>query len=258
MPTYSNSFEQPAGKPKGFGQLEPEFTQPYQQYTHDPSPENASNLLRSLKPVLTSGVKAHVGQTNAISNSQAKRLALRAIKTYDPRQSKLSTHIHNNLKGLKRMTRQQTSGLRVPERIVLDHSAMMRAENELKEEIGREPTAEELADYSKFSLARIAKLRRYQPGVSTGMLQSGEKADQDWNPAVQQPESDMWNRLVYGELGEIDKKIMEWTLGMYGSPILDNQTIARKLNVTPGAVSQRKAKLQQKLDAGLDRGRFRV
>jgi DNA-binding NarL/FixJ family response regulator len=41
---------------------------------------------------------------------------------------------------------------------------------------------------------------------------------------------------------------MEHTLGLHGKKVLSNQEIARKLRLTPGAVSQRKATIQQLLN----------
>ena len=241
-----------------FGMLEPEFQTPYTNYSKDPNPHNASKLLGSLNPVIQSGVKSHVGKANPLSNSHARRLALQAVKTYDPTKAKLSTHVHNHLQGLRRITRQGTSAIRVPERIVLDHSAMMRANAELEEELGREPTAIELADYSRLSTKRIAQLRRFQPGVSQGTLSVvGEAGQGGWDPAVQQPESTAWLRLVHSDQDPINQKIMEWTFGLYGSPSFTNEQIARKLNLSPGAISQRKAKLQQILDQEQELSTFR-
>jgi DNA-binding NarL/FixJ family response regulator len=42
--------------------------------------------------------------------------------------------------------------------------------------------------------------------------------------------------------------ILEHALGLHGKPVLQNQQIAKKLRLSPGAVSQRKAKIQAKLN----------
>jgi len=235
-----------------FGKLEPEFQQPYMAFSRDPNPHNTSQMLTALKPVIQSGVKSHVGKVNPISTSQARKLTLQAMKTYDPTKAKLSTHVHNHLQGLRRLTRQQTSGVRVPERIALDHGHMMRAIAELEDDLGREPTTDELADYSRLSRKRIAQLRKFQPGVAQGTLTAaGEAGQAGWNPAVQQ-ESDAWLRLVHSDMDATNQKIMEWTFGLYGSPQLSNQAIAQRLKLSPGAISQRKANIQRILDQEQD------
>jgi DNA-binding NarL/FixJ family response regulator len=47
---------------------------------------------------------------------------------------------------------------------------------------------------------------------------------------------------------------MEHTLGMNNKKVLSNQEIARKLGLSPGAISQRKARIQQLLDRREDLG----
>lgn len=45
-------------------------------------------------------------------------------------------------------------------------------------------------------------------------------------------------------------------MGLHGKPILQNQAIAAKLGISPGAVSQRKARIQAKLDMREELGVF--
>jgi Mn-dependent DtxR family transcriptional regulator len=54
--------------------------------------------------------------------------------------------------------------------------------------------------------------------------------------------------FVYGDLSPTDKLIMDMTLGRNGRRTAATQDIARRLNITPGAVSQRAAKIQQMID----------
>lgn len=53
---------------------------------------------------------------------------------------------------------------------------------------------------------------------------------------------------VYNSVGPIEKKIMEWT-DPSRKVQLSNNEIASKLRLSPGAVSQRKAKIQEMLGA---------
>ena len=52
---------------------------------------------------------------------------------------------------------------------------------------------------------------------------------------------------VYRSGGPLDQKFMEWSSGMHGKPALSNQEIAKRLHITPAAISQRKAKIAEKL-----------
>jgi hypothetical protein len=64
-------------------------------------------------------------------------------------------------------------------------------------------------------------------------------------PAVRQSTTNAWLDYVYTDQDGMNQKIMEWTLGMHGQPILPNHEIARRRGVSQGAISQRKARIQQ-------------
>ena len=59
---------------------------------------------------------------------------------------------------------------------------------------------------------------------------------------------DAWLDFVYGDLSPVDKLVMDMTLGRNGRKRTSTQEIARKLNISPGAVSQRAAKIQTLLN----------
>ena len=64
-----------------------------------------------------------------------------------------------------------------------------------------------------------------------------------------------WVFLSTGERGA-DQKIMELSLGMRGHKPLSNLEIAKKLGRSPGALSQRKAKIQAMIDKEEDLSPF--
>lgn len=231
--------------------LEPEFSDVYNRYITDPSKSNASSLLTQLGPVIDRGISAHVGrQRSPTTRSHARRLALRAVQTYDPLRSQLSTHVLNHLKGLRRVHRQQTHVLSVPERVVLDQRRLAEASAQLEDRLGREPTMQELADLTGMSIKRIRHIQTFRGPRAEGQI--SERAGvggelEGFMPATQRL-SDAWLNIVYDDLNPINKKIMEWTLGLDGEPVLSNKEIARRLSLSPGAVSQRKKLIQDKLN----------
>ena len=60
--------------------------------------------------------------------------------------------------------------------------------------------------------------------------------------------TDAWLNFVYDDLSTTDKLIMDMSLGRNGRRSTSTQDIARRLNITPGAVSQRAAKIQSMID----------
>ena len=97
--------------------LEPKYADAFALWQRNPTPTSTGTLLRLVQPDIDRGIFAHVGQSDPILRSKAKRMALRAIQSYDPSKAKLSTHIINQLQGLKRVARQQTQILPIPERL---------------------------------------------------------------------------------------------------------------------------------------------
>jgi hypothetical protein len=65
-----------------------------------------------------------------------------------------------------------------------------------------------------------------------------------------------WHEFVYHDLDPIDQVILEHSLGLHGKQVLPNQDIARKLKLSPGAISQRKVRIQDQLNALPQTGMF--
>jgi DNA-directed RNA polymerase specialized sigma subunit len=89
---------------------------------------------------------------------------------------------------------------------------------------------------------------------SKGLISEGQTATPEEGvqlPGTESlPASDIWLEYVHHDLDPIDKKILEWKTGMYGKQVLSTNEIARRLNITPSAVSQRAAKIAMKIEAG--------
>ncbi len=212
-----------------------------------PTPENANALLKHMEPIMGTAISRYAGKDDPLIRSRARRMTLDAFHTFDSSKgAKLTTHVMNHLQGLRRASRQQQQFLRVPERAAMEQAYMQRMEAELQESLGREPSTTELADFSGLPLPKIARLRKYVPGAAESSLSDDTNITTSMDPFDREMRI---AELLHGELTERDQKIMEWSLGMYGTSRLSNLEIASRLGVTPGAVSQRKSLLQKRLDA---------
>lgn len=232
--------------------LEPEFTEPFGQWKSKPSPEAATALLAAVAPVLDSAVRTYAGdKPGAYASSRARRLALDAFDVYDPTRAKLKTHLMSRLQSLRRLTAAAANPIVIPERAALQMRRLRDAESGLRERFGREPSTHELADASAISLDRIARLRAYRPPTAEGTLASIAAGDEGggFDPAVVAGNDDVWATFVHGDLSPEDKTIMEHSVGLFGRPKLSKRDIAIRLGLSPGAVSQRAARIQARLDA---------
>jgi DNA-directed RNA polymerase specialized sigma subunit len=150
--------------------------------------------------------------------------------------------------------------MRVPERVMLESQRLHAYSQELEDEMGRMPTDAELSDRLGISTKRMAKIRSYQPGMSSGQAEHGDPMQ--GQPASQLPgqqeHENYWVDIVYQDLGPLDQKIMELTLGLNGHEKLSNQDVAKKVGRSPGAITQRKMKIQKLLDREQDLSPFVV
>lgn len=231
--------------------LEKELRPIWEQYKLDPNPTNTGELLRGVEPIMQRGIYSQVGQnTSPVLRSQARKLTLEAFQSYDPNRASMSTHINHHLQRLRRLSRQTSEGLRIPEGVIFDHARITEGEEAFREKHGREPTIGELSDALGLSRNRIKKVRRHQMPISAGQLESGTDESEDSpssGPAVQgkQLDDSMILQLVQAELNSSNQKILAWSTGLLGEEKLSNKEIARRLNLTPSAVTQRKAKIQE-------------
>lgn len=230
--------------------LEPEYADVYNAWKQAETPETTTKLLQTVMPSIDKAISAHVGQGNPNLRSRAKLMSLTALRSYDPAKARIGTHLMNQLQGLKRVHRQQQQIISVPERIALEHGQLVGAENELRDRLGRDPSTAELADYSGISMKRLRKVRRYHTPMAEGTFAAMglENDEQTETPSVRQSPTGHWAELVYQDLDSANQLIMEHSLGLHGKRVLPNHVLANKLGISPGAVSQRKALIQQRLN----------
>lgn len=230
-------------------QLEEQYRDAYGRWAKEPGHSTNAEMLKLLHPVLEGAIKTHVGESNPLLVSQARRMALHGLRSYNPERGRLKSHLYQVLQGLKRVNRQQTQILKVPERLQLDRYHLDTATEELAHELGRAPSDGELANRTGFSTRRMAHIRSYMPAAAESMLED-EETGASFAGAVKQPgaKPSLWLQLVYDELDPYHQSVMEHTMGLNGRKPLSNFEVAAKLNRSPGAISQAKKRIQKRLN----------
>ncbi|HSN72859.1 MAG TPA: sigma-70 domain-containing protein [Steroidobacteraceae bacterium] len=220
----------------------------YEAWRSNQRPEQMTQLLDAARPVIDRALSAYAGGNKALTG-RAKRLAIDAFKTFDPtRGAKLRTHLYIRLQPLQRAYTKRTSPLAVPERVQLDLLRLQQTERAMRDELNREPADMELAERLNMSPRRIAHVRAFSKGlVSEGQLRSPEGEPLQLGLQQVSPD-DLWVEYVHHDLSPIDKKIFEWKTGIYGKKMLSTNEIARRLNISPSAVSQRALKIAMLLE----------
>jgi DNA-directed RNA polymerase specialized sigma subunit len=225
----------------------------------DQTPKGNAALLGTVKPLIDRGVMSYA-PNNELAKAHAKVLTIHAARTYDPTKSKFSTHLQTQMQALQRAARQQTEVMRVPERVLLEQRTLKSGIEQMRDEYGREPADSEIVDRLGISYDRLRQIRSYKAGLNTGRVEREDADETSSSPAGHKlgipGAQEYWLKIVYDDLQPVDQRVMELTLGLNGQSKLSNQEIAARLRISPGAVTQRKAKIQAVLDREHDLSPF--
>lgn len=231
-------------------QLEVEYAPAYRALKKRATPATRSEFLTTVKPILQSAVRTAGGRSaSPLLHGHAKRLALSAVESYDPQKGRLRSHLLSQLRRLHRISLQQQQIIQMPERVIMDRQTLADAESTLAVNLGRDPADQEISDFTGLSLRRLAHIRKAKQPLSQGSMLA---ADGEFDPAASRVGDDSgekeWQEFVYADLGSKNKAIMDYMLGMHGTPKKSLTEIAKRLGLSPGAISQRAQRIQAMLD----------
>lgn len=218
----------------------------YHKWKDDPTAGNLYNVVSSLKPTIQSVIASLGGNSPNIA-SKARVLAAKAIQTYDESVGvSLPTWVSQNLRQLSRDIRKSNSDIQIPEGVQLDAYSIFKAEQELADELGREPTVGEIANRAHLSIKRIQDVRRKNKKQGT---ESGSVGEDGQSTVVQNVTdyTDEALRYVYEDSDMKDQKIIEYTTGFGGGQVLGSNDIMRKLKLTPVQLTRRKMRLSKRI-----------
>lgn len=228
-----------------------ELDKKYTQWSNSRRQDHLSELMQEAAPIISKAITSYAPNSSPAVASQAKILAKKAFETYDPKKgAKLQTHLYTQLQPLQREAGSYDT-LHVPEGVRFDIRHINEAHNRFVEENGQEPSDEELADYTGLSAKRIAHVRKHDKAIiGEAQLQpADDDSDSASMPATQEGQN-AWREMVYSELGDRDKLIYDLKTGRNGRVPMSVGELALKLKITPGAVSQRLSKIDERISEG--------
>jgi RNA polymerase primary sigma factor len=211
-------------------------------------------LLKSLDPLINSQVaKFHgSGLPREALWLEGKALASQAIDTYDASKgTQLNTHTVNYLKKLSRFTTNYQNVGHIPEPRALMIGTYNTVRANLEAEKGRQPTAEEIADAMQVPLIEIDRLQtELRKDLSTNVVDDDDdgsgfyeySAPMEYDPKIKQA-----IEFTYFDSDAIDKKILEYTLGLHGTQRKKVKDIALLLNIPDNDLKARKTILAKKI-----------
>lgn len=217
------------------------YQEAYDKWVVDQTPENMSGVLDSLMPTINAEIMRYEGP-KAHLRSRAKALAVNAVKTYNPMGgAKLQSWVVTNLQPLSRYG-QGLRDVKAPELAIRQAAELARVSKEMSDDLGRDPTDDELADEIGISKKRIQRIRRQVvPSVTAGSFDALQETDEGAGaPGVITPSRVPYaQEAVYMSLDPRDRFIFDARTGGHGQAALSVGEVARRLGVSPAAVSQR-------------------
>lgn len=212
-------------------------------YKQKPSKKTLQPLLKNFNGTITKSVNKWGGGNvaPAVLNIRAKKIAVDSFNSYDPKKSKLNTHLTNNLKGLSRPV-YETQVARMPEARTLKVGTFLSREDELTNKLGRIPTAKELSDDLKWNIKEVHRFRNE--------LRSQYSTDPDKPipPGFEQFNSEIGELdFIYHDLNDQDKAVFEHTTGYMNAPVLPTRDLVKKTGLTSGQISHSKRRIRNKV-----------
>lgn len=215
-------------------------------------PDHLAPLLQSLNPVINSNVLRHRAPRihKPVIEAEARTLTVKALRRYSPsRGTMVSSHVHNNLKGLNRFVKKHQNFTRIVETQANRIGDYDRARSSLAEELGREPTILEISDRIKLSPKKVERLEKELRKDQFSALPSDDMVNA--NPFEKTlPESREIIEMLPYELTMNEQAVFNHLYGR-GGMRKDRMTksIAKKLGWSESKVSQVKNSIIKKYHA---------
>lgn len=218
-------------------------------------PDKLQPLLQSLNPVINQNVLRHKAPRihKPVIEAEARTLTVRALRRYNPAKGTMvSTHVHNNLKGLNRFVKKHQNFTRIVETQANRIGDYQRAKDLLSEQFGREPTTLELSNHLKMSQKKVERLEKELRKDSFSALASDDLVESNPFEQVLPVHREVIQMLPY-ELTLDEQKVFNHLFGRGGvSKDTSTGSIAKKLGWSQSKVSQIKNSISKKYQQYLE------
>lgn len=217
----------------------------WKEWKKGQSPQVLGQLIDSVSPVIHSTVNkfSTVPLPKSAIEAEAKKQAIRAFETYNPRMgASLGTHLHNYMRKVNRFVYEHQNIGRIPEHRITQIGTYQAVKGELRDRLGRDASAAELADELGWSLAEVERIER----ELRREIPESAVLDSDFSFLVADEASKLLG-FIYYELTPQEKVVFEYLTGWAGKPKLTEDEIAARIGVTHARVKKIKAEIAAKI-----------
>lgn len=206
--------------------------------------EDLEPLYKQIKPVIRKAANVYAGKVNIprpAVEAEFELHALNALSTYNPKKASLHTYVTSQMRRGKRFITTHQNAARIPEHRITRKGDFDRAKSELEDELGREPSAQEIADRMKWPKRQVERLiMEDRKEVPTSLLQTdlvGNRVSE---------ETELLN-LLPAELSREENLVFEYLTGSGGKQQLRAAEIARKTGMSAAKVSRIRSRIAKKV-----------
>lgn len=215
------------------------------QQTRDP--EEFTKLYLRYQPVVGSIVNKFktTGLPIATLRAQANTQLIKAFDTYNPHKDTLPiTHIYNSLQKVQRTASESLISGHIPEARNMKRATFTIVQDNLTDQLGREPNSHEMADELGWNLKEVDRMQSEMKGEATA---SNAPFDFYGNSTRGESKDKVLVDYLYHELPNKQKKIFEYTFGYAGNPILNNKEIAKRMKTNEMDIHRQKKQMSKRI-----------
>ena len=130
------------------------------QYQIDPTnKEIEQKLLDEYNPYIKANVNKWRGQLpDIVLHTHGQHHALEAFKTYNPDKGSIHTHLYNQLAQVSRLVYENSNATKIPEQQIMRIGHINSAKAYLNDQLGYEPSVDEIADHLHLPSAHVEKI----------------------------------------------------------------------------------------------------
>jgi len=213
------------------------------------NPNQLRPLLQSLEPLIQQTVTKYraADVSPQALRVQAENQLIQGLETYNPSKGSLSTHLNWQMRGVGRFVEKHQNFARIPGSRIRHVGKFQQAQAQLRTELGRAPTLEEVARRAKIPQTQATKLQQELRSVHFMEMQT-DVFGKPMDFGAQTISADRERiELIYHDLTPMEQQVVDYTLGRGGKPtITSNKELARRLGVTDARISNVRASIAQK------------
>lgn len=212
--------------------------------------DDLRNVMGNLKGVVRSQANYWAKRADmppAAVHQEFYKQAVDALDSYNPNKgSKVSTWVTNRMKKAQRFVSTYQDPSRIGERRYYMIGQYENSKSNLTDQLNREPTSTEIADYMQKPLKDIVTLEKEKRKD----LYTSSFGESGWDPTTHEPSQiAQVLRYIPHELNRVDElPVFEYTYGHNGKPKLQPSQIAKKLGFSPSKVTNIRKRIEAKIE----------